>query len=344
MEESPERQSAEQSGTSIANPEQSTPPDPSTRNRGAVRVFVGPHGIRAGWSILIFAAILLGLAVGISALVRLVYHPKFHPGGEMSPSVGLISEGLQFLSVAIATWVMSRIERKPALFYGYQGSGRGLRFFSGLVWGFGAISALVFSLVKLGYLVIDGWGLAGQRALYYAAAWGLMFLLVGLFEESLLRGYLQYTVTRGIGFWWGATILSFVFGFGHGHNPGESPIGLFSAGAIGLVFCLSLWYTGSLWWAVGFHAAWDWGESYFYGTADSGLTVRGHLLREHPVGSILWSGGSTGPEGSLLILPLVLGIALLMWVWWGRRERSPFGGMGWRPPKPVGAVIGSIDS
>ena len=49
--------------------------------------------------------------------------------------------------------------------------------------------------------------------------------------------------------------------------------------------------TGSLWWAIGFHAAWDWGESYFYGTSDSGLMARGHLFGEHPVGKLLWSGG-----------------------------------------------------
>jgi uncharacterized protein len=29
----------------------------------------------------------------------------------------------------------------------------------------------------------------------------------------------------------------------------------------GLLFCLSLRRTGSLWWAVGFHAAWDWGQT-----------------------------------------------------------------------------------
>jgi membrane protease YdiL (CAAX protease family) len=225
---------------------------------------------------------------------------------------------------------MARIENRPLLSYGYQGRARGLRFVSGVLWGFAAISAFIFALDKLGYLAIDGWALSGRWALHYALIWGGVFLLVGLFEESITRGYLQFTLTRGLGFWWGAIPLSFVFGFGHGQNPGESPVGLLGVGAVGLVFCLSLWYTGSLWWAVGFHAAWDWGESYFYGTADSGVAAQGHLLREHPVGPALWSGGSTGPEGSVLVFPLLALMVVLMVLWWGRRGEKPFRGLGWR--------------
>jgi uncharacterized protein len=249
----------------------------------------------------------------------------------LTPRSGGFFEGLQLLMIVIATGVLALVERKSLFAYGFQGTARATRFFSGLVWGFICISTLVLVLWKTGFLAFDGQVLHGGTILRYAAEWGVMFLIVGICEESLLRGYVQYTFTRGLGFWWGALIFSFLFGFGHGHNPGESPVGLFSAGAIGLVLCLSIWYTGSLWWAVGFHAAWDWGESYFYGTADSGLIARGHLLGEHPTGKLLWSGGLTGPEGSLLIVPLLIIIALAMWLWWGRRVQSPFAGSGWRP-------------
>ena len=129
----------------------------------------------------------------------------------------------------------------------------------------------------------------------------------------------------------GAFLLCLPFGAHAWSNPGESPVGLVGVGAASLIFCLSLWYTGSLWWAVGFHAAWDWGQSYFYGTADSGLVAQGHLFREHPVGRPLWSGGATGPEGSVIVLPLLLVIALLMAAWWGKRGEQPFKGMAWKP-------------
>ncbi|MBV8673967.1 MAG: CPBP family intramembrane metalloprotease [Acidobacteriaceae bacterium] len=308
------------------------PPAPDSPKRGMRWVFVGDNGIRAGWSMVLFALILVATALILQTAARFLFHPKPPArNAAMSPKVGIIGEGLQVFCVFVATAVMALIEKRPVLSYGYQGAARAARFFFGLVWGFAAISALVLALWKAGLLAFEGQLLHGGEIWRYAALWGLVFLFVALFEESLLRGYLQFTLTRGIGFWWSALLLSFVFGFGHGSNPGESPVGLFSAGAIGLVFCISLWYTGSLWWAVGFHAAWDWGESYFYGTADSGMVAQGHLFGEHPIGKLLLSGGATGPEGSLLVVPLVVIVALLMWLWWGRRVVSPFAGSGGKP-------------
>jgi membrane protease YdiL (CAAX protease family) len=298
-------------------------------------IFFGANGLRAGWGALLFVAIIIALGFLLNLAVRLFVHPHLAAGAAMPPSFGNFEEALSVVLVALTTSVMALIEKRPAGFYGYQGPARVVRFFSGIVWGVAAISVLVGVLWKLGYLAFDGRLLSGASAWEYAGEWGLMFLFVGIFEESLLRGYLQFTIGRGLGFWWSALGLSFLFGFIHGHNPGESPVGLFAAGAVGLLFCLSLWYTGSLWWAVGFHAAWDWGESFFYGTSDSGLTVQGHLLAEHPLGKLLWSGGLTGPEGSLLIFPLLIVIAAGMYVWWGRKTVSPFAGYGLRPKRPA---------
>src|SRR5208282_1390693 len=102
-----------------------------------------------------------------------------------------------------------------------------------------------------------------------------------------------------------------LFGLGHGKNPGESPIGLLGAGLVSLVFCFSLWRTGSLWWAIGFHASWDWAQSFLYGVADSGWMAEHHLLATHPVGKPILSGGATGPEGSIFVL-VILGLITLI--------------------------------
>ena len=53
-------------------------------------------------------------------------------------------------------------------------------------------------------------------------------------------------------------------------------------------------------------STWDWAETFFFGTADSGNVATGHFLTTGPAGSALWSGGAVGPEGSLLILPVIL--------------------------------------
>ena len=302
----------------------------ATPPRGVNWVFLGSNGLRAGWGVLLFVIFYCLFFVLIGRVMQHLLEPARHIT-ILTVKLAYSVEMVQLLPAILATALMAAIERRSLLAYGYQSTARAVRFLSGLVLGFIASSALVLVLWKAHLLAIDGFQLHGAAVFKYALAWAGLFLLVAVFEESTLRGYLQFTLTRGIGFWWGALLLSLLFGLSHHSNPGETPIGLFSAAAIGLIFCLSLWYTGSLWWALGFHAAWDWAESYFYGTSDSGLISQGRLLATHPTGTPLWSGGTTGPEGSLLVVPLLAIFVLLIWLWWGRRVRSPFRGQGWRP-------------
>jgi membrane protease YdiL (CAAX protease family) len=307
----------------MSNLSKTTMPDPTASYRPfslTLRgVFVGEQGIRAGWSVLIFAATVWGLQTAMNAVLgRFV---SLDVSGPAPLGLGLLTGSEDLLVVAAATWLMARIEKRPLLGYGYTDDNKLIRLLTGGLLGFLCLSALVGVLWKAKLVVIDGVLLSGVLAWKYAVAWSFVFLLVGFFEESLLRGYAQFTLARGIGFWWAALVLSIVFALGHLSNGGESLLGLVEVGLAGLIFCLSLWYTKSLWWAVGFHAGWDWGQSYFYGTPDSGLVTKGHLLASHASGSPLWSGGTTGPEGSLLIVPLVIVVGTGMWLWWGVRNR-----------------------
>jgi len=293
-------------------------------------VFVGADGLRAGWSLLIFIALMYALLKGVNALSHLMHlSPQGNANNtNITPIFAVIGELPPFLVTLFAAWIMSKIERRPNSVYGLGGTRKLPHFFAGLAWGITCLSLLVLTLWKTGLLVIDNRLLFGSDALRYGAIWLFSFFLVGLLEEYLTRGYLQYTLTRGLagiyklafktphstalGFWTTALIFSILFGLGHGKNPGESPIGLLSAGLAAMVFCLSLWRTGSLWWAIGFHTSWDWAQSFLYGVADSGLMVQHHLLATHPVGKPLFSGGATGPEGSLFIIAILAFVSLII--------------------------------
>jgi hypothetical protein len=273
---------------------------------------------------------LFALLKGVGAIVRLMHvFPKGGGGNTaLAPSLGFFVEFVPFLATLLVTWIMSRIEKRRNAVFGLGGRRKLPNFFAGLAWGVICLSLLVLTLWRTGLLVIDGRLLFGSEALRYGAIWLVIFLLVGLLEEYLTRGYVLFTLTRGLagfyswlfktrhskafGFWTAAVALSLLFGLGHGNNPGESPIGLLSAGLASLVFCFSLWRTGSLWWAIGFHASWDWAQSFLYGVADSGLMVQHHFLATHPLGRPLMSGGSTGPEGSVFVLPVLAVVSLII--------------------------------
>jgi membrane protease YdiL (CAAX protease family) len=130
--------------------------------------------------------------------------------------------------------------------------------------------------------------------------------------------------------------------FAHLGNKGETPWGILQVGLAGAVFAFSLWRTGSLWWAIGFHCSWDWAQSYFYGTNDSGLASLGHLFNSHPMGNAMLSGGNTGPEGSILCTPIFLLIAVIIHFTLPRRnypltpDQSPL-------PSPSGLISEPAD-
>ncbi len=222
------------------------------------RIFVGSQGLRVGWSALLFVAVYQ--VVHMASMAVLGHFFSLEPQGEIPVIPALLQESLELFAIFLATRVMAHIEKRPLLSYGYAGDHKLVRLISGAIWGFLSLSLLIGILWKAGWLAFDRIALTGLAAWKYALAWGLLFLIVGFFEESALRGYLQYTLARGIGFWPAAFLLSVVFAIWHMGNNGESALGLLEVGLSGLYFCLTLWYTKSLWWAVGFHAGWDWAQ------------------------------------------------------------------------------------
>ncbi len=301
------------------------PPLPATPAPLLRRVFWGPHGLRAGWSTLLFLAVFIAFFGTLVAAARFL-----HVGGTtifaflnaLPPEyrIGLY-QSISSAVILLATLVMARLEGRSFLSYGLGGAKRWRRFAAGALVGFLALTLLLFCLWLLHAFSFGTVALHGPEVVRYGLVWAWTFLMVALTEETLTRGYLQFTLARGIGFWPAALLLSFVFGLGHLPNKGEAVTGLMAAGLVGLVLCLSLLRTGSLWWAVGFHAAWDWAESFFYGTPNSGFRAPGRLLNSHSAGPPLLSGGTVGPEGSVVIFPLLLALAFLV-AWRYQHQRA----------------------
>jgi membrane protease YdiL (CAAX protease family) len=296
-------------------------PAPPRRNV----IFFNEHGLRPGWRLLIFVSMLMAVYFGFTAVIRLLQKvvqsagpapPPAQPGGYFLPVAQMASELIVFLIVLFFTWVMSRIEHRKMRAYGLPLEKSALRrFITGYVfWGFLPLTVLLVVMRALHVFYFGGLALHGNQILIWGLLWGLAFLMVGLFEEFFFRGYALYTLAEGIGFWPAAVVLAILFAVAHAGNGGETRIGLIGVALFALFACAAIWRTGNLWLAIGAHAGWDWGQSYFYGVNDSGAQLPGHLLNPHIAGPVWLSGGTVGPEGSaltLLLLPL-MAIAVLM--------------------------------
>jgi membrane protease YdiL (CAAX protease family) len=301
-------------------------PESPHATSGFKSTFIGPNGLRAGWRVLIFSAlvvVLLGSFVLIRAGgVQSLREAQKHAGElTVTPLLMFKGECIAFLLLCVATLIMGKIEHRKFSEYGLPlGQALGKGFWLGALSGFLAISGTLLAMFLLHGFRVTGFALHGTAILSSMLAWGIAFLMVGLFEEFLNRGYIQYTLASGIGFWPTALVMSFLFGFGHYFNPNETAVGAAAAGMFGLLFCLFLRRTGNLWIAVGFHASWDWGQI-FYGVPDSGIVPYHNVLSSTFSGPRWLTGGIVGPEASFL-MPITLLVVALIFTRYYRENRN----------------------
>lgn len=225
----------------------------------------------------------------------------------------LVTKCIAAFFALLATWIVSRMENRPLSDYGIPPrQALGLRFWEGSAWGFAMLSALLLLLRLSGNFRIDSVALRPREFLMYALGWAIAFWAVAIAEEFGFRGYLLFVASRRIRFWPAAIALSVGFAAAHIPNPGETLIGILQVLGTGLLFCFMIRRTGNLWFALGYHAAWDWAQTFFYGTPDSGLVGDHRFLNSTVLGPAWIGGGSTGPEGSIVALVALAVCALLI--------------------------------
>jgi membrane protease YdiL (CAAX protease family) len=285
-------------------PEPEPVPSPVPALPSGHSAFLGPDGLRPGWGVLLYlgmGGILFFLLLGLNRLVA------SRAAGALWAQ--LVTNVVLVIASLVPALVMAKVEKRPFGAYGLprQDAFRS-QFWIGMVWGITTLSVLMLAMRGIGVFSFGSLALHGARVFKFAAFWGVLFLLVGFFEEFTFRGYTLNNLSRAIGFWPAAGVLSLIFGALHLANPGEAWVGALAAAMIGLFFCFTVRRTGSLWFAVGMHASWDWGESYLYSVPDSGGVATGHLLNSSFHGPRWLTGGPVGPEGSVLVF-VVVGLA-----------------------------------
>lgn len=138
-----------------------------------------------------------------------------------------------------------------------------------------------------------------------------LFFLVSLCDEVMIRGYILFKLREKIGNTASLLITSILFGLMHLANDHVTCLGVLNISLSGFLMGLLILKTNSISSAIGVHWAWNFVQGPVFGFGVSGRAQDG-IVKPLPQAEALFTGGSFGIEGSVLLIPIsVLFIFLL---------------------------------
>jgi uncharacterized protein len=183
-----------------------------------------------------------------------------------------------------------------------KGAGRNL--LTGIAMGAGGAALLIAVPLLAGLAHFEP--ASGESLALRTALFTLALLFCGAAgEEIAFRGFPLQFLIRGYGAWISIGGIGIIFGLLHGFNPGATPLSMANTAGFGIVFGVALLRSHDLWLPIGLHFGWN-AALPFLGVELSGFTIKlvGYQLVWNT--GDLWSGGTYGPEASLLATGVLL--------------------------------------
>jgi uncharacterized protein len=202
-----------------------------------------------------------------------------------------------------------RMDRRPWSWIGFSLSQPGR---------WGLVAGLASGVLMLGAVFCVEWALGWvvptwnfRSASLLAVAGSLATGLgIGFSEELLLRGAFLQNLGERFPLWVATVVSGLVFGLLHLANPAQHVDLAFLASCLvgTLLLVLARFVTGTLMWAIGWHASWDWMQD-LLGLAEPGTTHDFSVVSVVQHGPAAWVGLAPSLEGGLLAIA-VTGLAV----------------------------------
>ena len=245
----------------------------------------------------------------------------------------LLVQTLLYPPALLALWACRRVlDRLSFRSLGLRARGSLSGFASGALSAVLALSLLFGVLWLCGLVRVNGfsneYSKSGANALTMLSLYALAFIAVGFFEEVVFRGYALHNLKVWLGLK-AAIVLQAVL-FAGIHIPNiyadlgggaltdaaisqrwtDARWGLINIALIGFFFALCYLKSGSLWFPIGFHAAWNFALGCLFSLPVSGLSL--FRVLDVSVAPSWLTGGTFGLEGSVLLAPIIIAMCCVV--------------------------------
>lgn len=220
-----------------------------------------------------------------------------------------------FSTIILLLWFWIRFfEGRKFFTIGFTKQNALKKYLSGFLIGFGMLTLVIGLMAIGGFISLDVDKITfNTNILWIALIMLIGYIIQGASEEIIFRGWQMQVIGARYKPWLGLVISSILFALLHSGNSGASPLAIINIVFFGILLALFVLRQNSLWAACGWHSAWNWGTASIYGLEVSGSEKLGSILNVSSSGPEYLSGGSFGPEASVITtIVLIIGIVILL--------------------------------
>lgn len=287
--------------------------------------------LKAGWRILVFLIIFFSLS-------SLIFVVKPIMGDitkrEFLENYSLIIVAILAFSATVSTLLSRKfLDKKTFISLGLRFDKQALKdLFFGFLLSLIMAVTFFFLLLSLGLIEYNGFDFQKFTlnsssdfiqimSVVTLGSLGLMLLehiFVGYWEELVFRGYLFQNMAEGLGLVISIVISCIIYGLIHYTNPNATLLSSVIIMAFGFLRIYGYLCTKMLWLSMGMHIGWNFFQGPVFGFAASGHKKTTLLMHTFISEKEYLTGGEFGPEGSILIIPILI-LALIVMKWYSEK-------------------------
>lgn len=261
---------------------------------------------------IIFAVLLTNpnfLTATLSGNTQALNEAIYGASGSDAMTLGMLFANLAMTGVVM---LLCRVLQKRKMdTLGFVKKDMGKEYLKGLGLGFLMFSAAVVLCIITGSLRIEGISAGFAPGIFLLFVLG--FVIQGMAEEVLCRGYFLVSFGRRHSMWAAVLINSILFAALHLGNSGVSPLAILNLTLFGIFASVYFIKRGSIWGIGALHSVWNLAQGNFYGVRVSGIVTNCSVFVSTPVeGRGLINGGAFGLEGGAAVTVVLLAGTFLL--------------------------------